>query len=253
MTRLRGLSIIGVFAALLFAIPMVAFAQTQGPSYCNLITPTVRDVVQDAPAIAAVLNLDASLPDQQILDQRTALGCGDLPAQTPDQARGEVCAVLTEEKVEALVKEINDPNATKGLETVRPALGVILSTSQQQLNCVSAPAPAAPAATATPAPVGAAPAADVPVPNKNQDIVWDKDENPVLVDEVANDRDCTDYVDQAGAQARLDKDQTDPFNLDIDGNGTACDEKLADPFGKPAVVAVPNGYANTGDGSTLKV
>lgn len=248
MTRLRGLSIVAVFAALLFAIPMVANAAAQGPSYCNLITPTVRDVVQDAPAIAAVLNLDPALPDDQIIANRAQLGCGDLPAQTPDQARGEVCAILTEEKVDALVKEINDPNATKGLETIRPALGVILATSKQQLNCDAAPAPAA---TATETPVAAAPAADVPVPNENQDIVWDKDDNPVLVDEIAGDRDCTDYVNQAGAQARLDGDKTDPYHLDINNNGIACDEKIADPFGSPDVAAVPKGYADTGDGSTL--
>ena len=249
MTRLRGISIVAVILAALFAIPMVAFAQPQGPSYCNLITPTVRDVVQDAPAIAAVLNLDPALPDQQILDQRKALNCGDLPQQTPDQARGEICAVLTEPKVEALVAEINDPNATKGLDTVRPALGIILDTSRQQLNCDSAPAPAGNDDPA-PTPVGNAGA---PKPGPDQDIVWDKDENPVLVDEVEGDRDCTDYVDQAGAQKRLDADQTDPYNLDIDGNGVACDEKAADPFGKPAVAVTPYGSANTGDGSTIKV
>lgn len=248
MTRLRGLGIIGALAAVLFAVPMVASAQDSGPSYCNLITPTVRDVVQDAPAIAAVLNLDPGIPDQTILDQRAALKCGDLPAQTPDQARGELCAVLTEARVEDLVKEINDPNATKGLETVRPALGIILSTSKQQLNCDSAPAPAD-NATATPAPVGT-PAVNNDDPdsdNPNEDIVLDKDGNlvTVTVADPAKDRDCSDYATQKAAQDRLEEKPDDPWNLDVDGDGIAC-EGLSGQ-----VTVTPQGSANTGDGSTL--
>lgn len=248
MNRFTGAGIVAALATTLFAVPMVASAQTQGPSYCNLITPTVRDVVQDAPAIAAVLSLDPALSDQQIIDNRASLGCGDLPTQTPDQARGEICGVLTEARVNEIVTEIGNPDTTAALDTVRPALGIILNTSRQQLNCDSVDTPAPAETTApTPAPVGT-PAL---VPNADQDIVWDKDDQPVLVDEDANDRDCSDYTDQAGAQARLDSDPTDPYNLDINGNGIACDEPLADDFGAAAVVAVPEGYANTGDGSTL--
>lgn len=253
MTRLRGLGIVAFVIAILTAIPMVAFAQTQGPSYCNLITPTVRDVVQDAPAIAAVLNLDPSLPDQTILDQREALNCGELPEQTPDQARGEICAVLNEERVESLVAEINDPNATKGLETVRPALGIILSQSRQQLNCDAAPPPAAepteePPAAEEPAdePVVRGGSSNAVTPNDNQDVVQDKDGNEVLVAEKPNDRDCSDYATQPAAQARLDTDPTDPWNLDVDNDGIACEELRSS-------VVVPRGSVDTGDGSTLKV
>jgi len=39
--------------------------------------------------------------------------------------------------------------------------------------------------------------------------------------------DCTDFTDQAIAQAILDSDPSDPHNLDPDGNGIACDELLA--------------------------
>lgn len=249
MTRLRAFGIVGVVIAALFGIPMVAFAQTQGPSYCNLITPTVRDVVQDAPAIAAVLNLDPSLPDQTILDQREALNCGELPEQTPDQARGEICAVLNEERVESLVAEINDPNATRGLETVRPALGIILSQSRQQLNCDAAPPPAAEPTEEPPAdeePVVRGGSGNALTPNDNQDVVQDKDGNEVLVDEKPNDRDCTDYATQPAAQARLDADPTDPWNLDVDNDGIACEELRSS-------VVVPRGSVDTGDGSTLKV
>lgn len=246
MTRLRGLGIVAFVIAVLTAIPMVAFAQAQGPSYCNLITPTVRDVVQDAPAIAAVLNLDPSLPDQTILDQREALNCGELPAQTPDQARGEICAVLTEARVEELVAEINDPNASRGLETVRPALGIILDQSRQQLNCDAAPAPAEEPAD-EPVNRGTSGAAvDAPVPSADQDLVTDKDGNLVLVDEPANDRDCSDYATQPAAQARLDADPTDPYNLDVDNDGIACEELASS-------VVVPQGSVDTGDGSTIKV
>jgi hypothetical protein len=249
MTRLRGLGIVAFVITLLTAIPMVAFAQTQGPSYCNLITPTVRDVVQDAPAIAAVLNLDPSLPDQTILDQREALNCGELPEQTPDQARGEICAVLTEARVEELVQEINDPNATKGLETVRPALGIILDQSRQQLNCDAAPAPAEPTDEPADEPVnrGASGASvDAPTPNDDQDLVTDKDGVLVLVDEKPNDRDCSDYATQPAAQARLDADPTDPWNLDVDNDGIACEELASS-------VVVPRGSVDTGDGSTINV
>ena len=246
MTRLKGISIVVAVITALFAIPMVAFAQAQGPSYCNLITPTVRDVVQDAPAIAAVLNLDPALPDQEILDQREALNCGALPEQTPDQARGEICAVLNEARVEELVKEINDPNASRGLDTVRPALGIILAQSRQQLNCDAAPAPAdeEPADEDPAPPVRGASGSNVPVPSDDQDVVQDKDGNPVLADEVEGDRDCTDYATQPAAQARLDKDPTDPYNLDVDNDGIACEEL-------PSAVVVPEGSVDTGDGSTL--
>jgi hypothetical protein len=246
---------------------MVASAQAQGPSYCNLITPTVRDVVQEAPAIAAVLNLDPSLPDQTILDQREAIGCGDLPAQTEDQARGEVCAVLNEARVEEIVGELNNPQAASGLETVRPALGIILAQSRNQLNCdangggVTAPAPSDEPVVVdegTPTPVNQAPdveggrgefAFDIEAEidfdvADNEDAVLDKDANLVAVAEPNPDRDCSDYATQAKAQARLDSNPADPYNLDVDGDGVAC-ELL------PSAVAIPRGSAQTGDGSTL--
>lgn len=141
MNRAKSLGLAGLMTLGLLAIPTVAFAQTSEPSYCNLVTPTVRDVVQDAPAIAAVLNLDPALPDQTIIDQRNQIGCGPLPVQSQDQARGELCAVLTIPRVESLVVELNDPNATRGLESVRPALSLIISQSRDQLNCDATPAP----------------------------------------------------------------------------------------------------------------
>lgn len=135
MNRVNKLGLVAAMTASLIAVPTIAVAQAQGPSYCNLVTPTVRDVVQEAPAIAAVLNLDPALPDSEIVAQRERLGCGEVPAQTPDEARGELCAVLNEARVEELVLELNNPNAVRGLETVRPALGLILAQARDQLNC----------------------------------------------------------------------------------------------------------------------
>jgi hypothetical protein len=117
------------------AIPAVAFAQDSQPEYCNLATPAVRDVVQDAPAISVVLNLDPALPDATIEANRQSIGCGPSPKQTPEQARAAVCSVLTEAKVEELVSETNNPDAAVALETVRPGLGAILAASRSQLKC----------------------------------------------------------------------------------------------------------------------
>jgi hypothetical protein len=137
----KKLAVVGALVVSGLAVPSFAFAQAQEPSYCNLVTPTVRDVVQEAPAIAAVLNLDPALPDAEIQTQRDRLGCGPAPVQTEDQARGELCAVLTEARVEDLVTELNNPDATRGLEAIRPALGIIIGQSRDQLNCDAAGAP----------------------------------------------------------------------------------------------------------------
>jgi hypothetical protein len=177
MNRAKSLGLAGLMTLGLLAIPTVAFAQTTEPSYCNLVTPTVRDVVQDAPAIAAVLNLDPALPDQTIIDQRNQIGCGELPAQTEDQARGELCAVLKVSRVEGLVDELNDPNATRGLESVRPALGLIIDQSRDQLNCdvAGTTTTTKPAPTTTPEDSGA--------DNTDDDtaVVTDKNGNQVVV------------------------------------------------------------------------
>lgn len=123
------------------AVPAVAYAQdTSTPIYCELATPAVRDVIQDAPAIAAVLNLDPALPDSEIQAKRDAVGCGPAPQQTPEEARAAVCGVLVEAKVDALVAETNNPKADTLLETVRPALPQVLGQARAQLRCDSAPA-----------------------------------------------------------------------------------------------------------------
>ena len=248
MNRLTSGGLIATLAVSMFAIPAVATAQTQGPSYCNLITPTVRDVVQEAPAIAAVLNLDPALSDADIQAQRDAIGCGEAPVQSQDQARGELCAVLTEARVEELVREINDPNATRGLETVRPALGLILDQSREQLNCAAAETPVA-ETPASEAPVATPVTDDPDSAVDTEDVVLDKDGNAVTVPAPNPDRDCDDYATQAAAQARLDSNSTDPYNLDVDGDGVAC-EGLSNEAAEPVVVT-PEGSANTGDGSTL--
>ena len=184
MNRAKSLGLVGAITASLVAVPAVA--QAQGPSYCNLVTPTVRDVVQEAPAVAAVLNLDPALPDQTIIDQRNRLGCGELPAQTEDEARGELCAVLSEARVEELVAELDDPNATRGLESVRPALGIIIEQSRDQLGCDAAGAP-----VGSPAP--------------------DEADDPVSDDDGAADGDDAPVVTEDGA-------------VDADGDGVATDK-----------------------------
>lgn len=180
MNRAKSLGLAGLMTLGLLSIPAVAFAQTTEPSYCNLVTPTVRDVVQDAPAVATVLNLDPALPDQTIIDQRNQIGCGPLPVQSEDQARGELCAVLSVSRVEGLVTELNDPNAVRGLESVRPALGLIIDQSRDQLNCdASTDSTAAPQPSATQKPTTDDPAGDDN--SSDSDVVTDKNGDQVVV------------------------------------------------------------------------
>jgi hypothetical protein len=159
------------------AVPTFAFAQDSGSNeFCNLMTPAVRDVVQDAPAIASVLNLNAAATDDAIAAQRANIGCANPgPAQTKEQARAEVCGVLTEARVEDLVDESNNPNATKVLESVKPALPNIIATARLQLSCdtkapvTQGPKPSAPneADDETEAPEKDAPPKATPGPEKD--------------------------------------------------------------------------------------
>jgi hypothetical protein len=49
--------------------------------------------------------------------------------------------------------------------------------------------------------------------------------NPTSVAFAQEDQyDCASFGDQAAAQAELDRDRTDPNNLDPDGNGIACED-----------------------------
>ena len=59
-------------------------------------------------------------------------------------------------------------------------------------------------------------------------------------------RDCEDYPNQAAAQAVFDRDETDPNDLDADGDGIACEDFFADDDTADA----PVGGIETGDGST---
>ena len=64
---------------------------------------------------------------------------------------------------------------------------------------------------------------------------------------VATDlKDCDDYANQAAAQAALQRDLSDPHNLDADNDGKACEGFFAAPQ-----VEVPEGGVETGDGSSL--
>ena len=119
------------------AVPTFAFAQDSGSNeFCKLMTPAVRDVVQDAPAIASVLNLNAAATDDAIAAQRTNIGCANPgPAQTKEQARAEVCGVLTEARVEDLAEDSNNPNVTQLLETLKPALPKVIATARVQMAC----------------------------------------------------------------------------------------------------------------------
>jgi hypothetical protein len=142
-----GLMVTGALVALsAIAIPLgVASAQdTDKNELCDLLTPAVRDVVQDAPLIKSILNLDPALPDATIDANRAQIGCATpAPRQTPEQARGEVCEVLVEARVEDVVEDLNNPDATTALETVRPGLRQILVQARVQMKCDEVATPAA--------------------------------------------------------------------------------------------------------------
>jgi hypothetical protein len=128
----------------------IAAAQETENELCDLATPAVRDVVQDAPIISAILNLDPALPDATIDANRANAGCSvPAPKQTQAEARAEVCAVLVEARIEDLVEDLNNPDATTALETVRPGLGQILAQARVQMKCDTAQ----PEPTQNPAPV----------------------------------------------------------------------------------------------------
>ncbi|MBK1784408.1 excalibur calcium-binding domain-containing protein [Prauserella sp. ASG 168] len=58
-----------------------------------------------------------------------------------------------------------------------------------------------------------------------------------------NDLNCDDFSSQAEAQAALDRDPSDPNNLDGDGDGIACENGSTGP---PQVPVQPRGGVDTG-------
>lgn len=77
----------------------------------------------------------------------------------------------------------------------------------------------------------------------------------------AADRDCADYPTRAAAQAALAADPSDPYRLDADNDGLACEDNAGSAGGSRAttggdrgtgddqVSATPVGSVDAGDGS----
>ena len=63
----------------------------------------------------------------------------------------------------------------------------------------------------------------------------------------ADDCNCEDFATQADAQACLDADATDPFGLDADEDGLACEDEFADDEEEPEYCgfAMPTTFAGT--------
>ena len=56
-------------------------------------------------------------------------------------------------------------------------------------------------------------------------VAWDELANPTTPAFAQTDQyDCASFGSQESAQAELDRDQSDPSNLDPDGNGIACED-----------------------------
>ena len=64
----------------------------------------------------------------------------------------------------------------------------------------------------------------------------------------AQDRNCIDFPSQQAAQAELDKNPTDPYNLDADNDGRACEWNEDDPdWGTTPTKGVETGAGGTAD------
>src|SRR5690349_15323350 len=72
----------------------------------------------------------------------------------------------------------------------------------------------------------------------------------------AADLDCADFASQQQAQAELNKDLSDPNNLDADHDGQACEEfqygSSGSGGGVGQVATPPVGSVAAGDGSTAE-
>ena len=70
------------------------------------------------------------------------------------------------------------------------------------------------------------------------------EDGTVLGADTGGDRDCLDFPSQMAAQERLRSDPSDPYGLDIDDNGVACDI-LPAPYDDPAQDLEPVGKARS--------
>jgi hypothetical protein len=91
----------------------------------------------------------------------------------------------------------------------------------------------------------AVPATTTPPPTTTVPPVTTEPPATTTAPPVADDKDCKDYATQGDAQVALDSNKDDPYNLDSDNDGKACELY----FGAPQVKA-PSGGVETGDGST---
>lgn len=82
--------------------------------------------------------------------------------------------------------------------------------------------------------------------NENEDEFEAEEEEEDDVSASSEDFDCEDFSSQSDAQAVLDEDSGDPFDLDSDGDDRACE----DEFGQ-SVRGAPEGGVETGGGGTL--
>ncbi len=66
------------------------------------------------------------------------------------------------------------------------------------------------------------------------------------------DKDCADFPSQAAAQAELKKNPRDPYKLDGDHDGYACESRFGEPARSGQVKVKPVGGVATGGGETTE-
>jgi hypothetical protein len=67
----------------------------------------------------------------------------------------------------------------------------------------------------------------------------------------AQDKDCADFQTQAEAQAVYNQDRSDPYDLDRDNDGIACEGNPPGVSeGPPPTISAPTGPVEAGEGGT---
>jgi hypothetical protein len=138
----------------------------------------------------------------------------------------QICAATSIAQVDSLIKSVGDRAKLIGpltplLDLTVPTVtaptlnsSVQLAEIKQKLNCDKLETP-----TTTVPPTTVPPTTEVPA-----------------------DKDCEDFATRTDAQNELAKDPSDPFNLDTDGDGVACEEPTE------GVKTPPRGGVETGLG-----
>lgn len=205
-----------------------ASAEPTTTELCALATSSVIGKLQSSGALAGlevkgvpVTSIPASLISATAQDK---LNCGSVPKISASEAKAKICPQLTAAGLRAFASKLGADAAAQGkiteirVKNARTALECDKAGAPVPTSTVTPTGSATPSATKDPKPTGSSSASSTtttkPAPGGRSYQV---------------DLDCKDFPNQAAAQKVLDKDRSDPHNLDRDNDGLACE--LGDPSG----------------------